>query len=579
MLKLHDASIKAKIIIGFAVVLSCTTGLGLFANQRLDTLNASSALVRDDYLPSMLVLGDIAYRTMQFRQVEAAASQAPDPASVAAEEATLKIVRDRADAAFRTYDPLVDNDGERQLADVLKQDWSTYLAQHDKYIMSLHASDIDGAIAAYRGKMHDLFTRFQNTLHTDIDLKIQSGRDASSQGAQLAKTAHIWILVALGSTFLLCVAIGCFLIHGISAPLTAMEGVMRRLAARDLTANIPGTGRGDEIGAMAESVRVFKNNMIEAEEHTAGQEMERRAKEARAHSLDALIHGFENNVGRMTGMLATASTEMKTTAQTMSSTAVQANQQASTVASAARSASINVQTVAAAAEQLASSIGEITRQVTHSAQISDKAVTDVRRADSIIRIMAERARKIGDVVNLITGIASQTNLLALNATIEAARAGDAGKGFAVVASEVKSLAQQTARATDEIGKQISQVQTATNEAVTAVEGISAVIEEDRHDCDHDRGLCRGTGCRDGGDSAQRAADGHQHPDGDHQHVRGQRGGEPYRGDCRPRPGCRRRPVEAGRGSFDRGQQVRRRRSRRLNGMSRLTVAGTAFRLG
>lgn len=477
MLKLHDASIRVKIVIGFAVVLSCTTGLGLFANERLDVLNTASALVRDEYLPGMLVLGDIAYQTMQFRQVEAAAAQAPDPASVAGEEAILRSVRDRADAAFRTYDPLVDNDAERQLADGLKRDWSTYLGQHDKYIMSLHASDIDGAIAAYRGDMHDVFTRFQNTLRTDITLKTQSGRGASSHAVQLAENAHSWILVALGLTFLLCVAIGCFLIHGISAPLTAMERVMRRLAARDFTADIPGKGRRDEIGAMAESVQIFKNSMVVAEDHTAGQEVARRAKELRAHSLDALIRDFESNVGRMTGMLATASTEMKTTVQTMSSTAAQANQQASTVASAAKSTSINVQTVAAAAEELTSSIGEITRQVTHSAQISEKAVNDVRRADSVVRIMAERAQKIGDVVNLITGIASQTNLLALNATIEAARAGDAGKGFAVVASEVKSLAQQTARATDEIGKQISQVQAATNEAVAAIEGISSLIEE------------------------------------------------------------------------------------------------------
>ena len=477
VLKLHKVNIKTKIVIGFTAVLFCTTGLGLFANQRLTVLNTASALVRDDYLPGMLVLGDIAYQTMRFRQVEAAAAQAPDPVAIAEEEATLKAVRDQADAAFRTYAPLVDNDDERRMATGLKQAWDTYLAQNDKYIMSLQASDVDGAVATYRGEMHSLFGRFQDTLHNDIALKVRNGSLASSHGAKLAKSAHTWILLVLGLTSLLCIAVGLSLIRGISAPLTAMDGIMRRLAARDLTVTIPDIARGDEIGAMAKSVQVFKDSMIRAEEHAVGQEVERKVKEARAYSLEALICGFESKVGQMAGMLTTASTEMKTTAQAMSSTAAKANQQASTVASAARSTSVGVQTVAAAAEQLTSSIGEITRQVTHSAQISDRAVTDVRRADSVVRALAAKAQTIGDVVNLITGIASQTNLLALNATIEAARAGDAGKGFAVVASEVKSLAQQTAKATDEIGKQISQVQAATTEAVEAIRGISLVIEE------------------------------------------------------------------------------------------------------
>ena len=190
-----------------------------------------------------------------------------------------------------------------------------------------------------------------------------------------------------------------------------------------------------------------------------------------------LANAFEADIGAMTGALATSSTEMQATARSMSTTAGQTSERAGKVAAAAEEAGAGMQTVAAAAEELSSSITEISRQVAQSASVTAHAVSDAQRTDAIVRALADGARKIGNVVGLITNIAGQTNLLALNATIEAARAGDAGKGFAVVASEVKSLAQQTAKATDEIGSQIGQIQAATEEAVNAISGIAATIEK------------------------------------------------------------------------------------------------------
>ena len=201
------------------------------------------------------------------------------------------------------------------------------------------------------------------------------------------------------------------------------------------------------------------------------------AAAAQQAALNQTADAFEVKVGSLVSTLSSGVTGLQATAQSMSATATKTNQQATTVAAAAEEAGAGVQTVAAAAEELTASIHEISRQVAQSAKITSEAVDDARQTDVIVRTLADTAQKIGDVVQLISGIAAQTNLLALNATIEAARAGDAGKGFAVVASEVKSLATQTAIATKAIGSQITQIQDATGEAVNAIKAISAKIEE------------------------------------------------------------------------------------------------------
>jgi methyl-accepting chemotaxis protein len=198
---------------------------------------------------------------------------------------------------------------------------------------------------------------------------------------------------------------------------------------------------------------------------------------AQANRLAVLARDFQGRLGLLTSVLSDSSLALQGTATSINATAEKTSSQATTVAAAAEQASTSVQTVAVSAEELTASIREISQQVTHSSQITSRAVEEARRTDSIVRALAEGADKIGQVVDLITNIAGQTNLLALNATIEAARAGEAGRGFAVVASEVKSLAQQTAKATEEIGAQIGQVQTATTGAVEAIRGITATIEQ------------------------------------------------------------------------------------------------------
>jgi len=302
---------------------------------------------------------------------------------------------------------------------------------------------------------------------------------AYTDDLEAAFNASLPKVALVGGAILLLTSLAAWLIsRDISVSLGRLKGAMTRLATGDLTADIPGADRRDEVGDMATTVQVFRNHMKEADQLRAAQEQQKRdAAAVQKAALSSLADGFESKIGRLVGTLSASATALQGTARTLTATAGQSNQQAAGVAAAAEQASTGLHSVASASEELTASIHEISRQVAQSSKITGKAVDDAKRTDTIVRALAEGAEKIGAVVGLITNIASQTNLLALNATIEAARAGDAGKGFAVVASEVKSLANQTGKATEEIGAQITQIQAATREAVDAISGISATIGE------------------------------------------------------------------------------------------------------
>jgi methyl-accepting chemotaxis protein len=266
--------------------------------------------------------------------------------------------------------------------------------------------------------------------------------------------------------------------RSISRPLDQLGARMRGLADGALDEDIPGIERGDEVGAMAATVQIFKDNALRIRglEKVEAETQQRAAADRRA-AMENIASDFERSVKGIVSSVATAAAGMQTTAQSMTATASDASARAATVGAASDSASDNVGTVAAAAEELSSSVAEISRQVTQSSKIASQAVGDAERTNATVKVLSTGAEKIGEVVKLIHSIAAQTNLLALNATIEAARAGESGRGFAVVASEVKALANQTAKATEEIATQVSAMQSSTSEAVLSIGGITETIAQ------------------------------------------------------------------------------------------------------
>ena len=273
-------------------------------------------------------------------------------------------------------------------------------------------------------------------------------------------------------------AVGFFIARSFANPIVEMTGAMQTLADGNLEAEIPAQERSDEIGEMAATVQVFKDNAIEVKRLEAEQkENEVRAAQEKKALMEKMASDFESSVGGIVETVAAAATEMQASAESMSATAEDTKGKTMAVASASEEAASNVQTVATAAEELSSSITEISRQVTQSSEIANRAVTGARATDEGIRGLVDTTNRIGEVVSMITEIADQTNLLALNATIEAARAGEAGKGFAVVASEVKDLAAQTSKATEQIASQITEIQDSTGNAVGAIEEITKTIDE------------------------------------------------------------------------------------------------------
>ncbi len=311
---------------------------------------------------------------------------------------------------------------------------------------------------------------------TGVRWIVAAGVDTEEAYASIAEMRNSSLVIAL-VTLALVLGVSILFTRSITARIASTTGAMRALADGDLSIAVPDAGRKDELGAMADALQIFKDNAGERQRLEEQQQADQAERERRAALIAEQIQAFDGSVGEIITAFGEAATGLEGSAKSMIGSADEANRQSSTVAAAAEEASVNVQTVAAATEELSSSIREIGRQVQNSATIAGRAASASQQADEHVGTLGEAAAEISKVVDLIQDIAEKTNLLALNATIEAARSGEAGKGFAVVANEVKSLASQTAQATDDIARQIGAIQGATETTVSAMRDIQSVVNE------------------------------------------------------------------------------------------------------
>jgi methyl-accepting chemotaxis protein len=473
-------SIRAKLIGAFAVLVLTLAGLGLFSVSGLRAVNGQTEEIADKWLPSVKSIGDLTTQAVEFREAVLRRLMNTDDAMTAQLDAEMDKVLGEIKSSRTAYEKLISSEEEQDLYDEFSRQWEFYLELIPPVIQFSRANEPDKAREYYLKNGLPLVRTFAQPLDQLVQLNSEGAdRAKASASASFGSTMTSVLAVVIGAT-ILAVAMGLLIIRAISKGIASLTSPMGKLAAGDLSVAIPMRGDKTELGTMADAVQVFKDALITKKEADEAAALEADAKMRRAQRLDQITRSFETNVSALTQALSSAAAEMETTARNMTNIASETTNRSVTVASAAEQTSSNVQTVAAATEELSISIREIAQQVVQSSKIAERAVEDARRTNTSVQALANTAERIGNVVQLINTIAGQTNLLALNATIEAARAGEAGRGFAVVATEVKELASQTARATDEIGTQIGEVQTATREAVAAIQAIAQTIQEMSH---------------------------------------------------------------------------------------------------
>jgi methyl-accepting chemotaxis protein len=477
---LANFSIRAKITAVVAFLLVAITGMGLLAVWNMRAINASTVDIATNWMPSVRVLGELRSGVITYRNVirEHMLSETIEEKD-AAEKILAGVIE--ANAKIRKdYEALISAPEERALYNEWVQQWELYKKGTEE-VMALSRK----TPGKFPHEAHELNTKTVNKIGLDADAVLKKDIEFNNIGADKAakdaasnySSAFMMLAAILGVALVVGISVGIYTVRDISRGIASIVTPMQALGNGDLSAQVPHQGEKTEIGSMADSLQVFKEALIAKKAADEAAARDADAKIERGRRVDGITREFESMIGEIVNTVSSASTQLEASAGTLTATAERAQELTTMVAAASEEASTNVQSVASATEEMASSVNEISRQVQDSARMAGEAVGEARKTNDRVSELSKAAARIGDVVELINNIAGQTNLLALNATIEAARAGEAGRGFAVVASEVKALAEQTAKATGEIGQQINGIQSATQDSVNAIKEISGTIEK------------------------------------------------------------------------------------------------------
>ncbi|SHG04379.1 methyl-accepting chemotaxis protein [Bradyrhizobium erythrophlei] len=468
-------SIRAKITAVVALMLVAMSAMGALNIRQMYVINSSTVDIVSNWLPSVQTLGEVRAATITYRAIVRSHLLATNEAGKQAQEELLAKWTDILNKVRKAYEPMITTAEERALYDEFSASWAEYI-DGAKQVLVLSRKNEDNEARALHAKASLAGVKADETLQKDVLLNSKGADAAGTRAAESFDAAIKMVLASLVLAMIVGIGAAILLVRDVSAGIKSIVAPMQALGAGDLAAQVPHQGEKTEIGIMANALQVFKDALIAKKTSDEAVALDADAKIQRGQRVDSITREFESLIGEVVGSLSSASTELEASAGTLTSTAARAQELTTMVAAASEEASTNVQSVASATEEMASSVDEIGRQVQESARMAGEAVDQARKTNDRVSELSKAAARIGDVVELINTIAGQTNLLALNATIEAARAGEAGRGFAVVASEVKALAEQTAKATGEIGQQISGIQAATQESVGAIKEISGTIE-------------------------------------------------------------------------------------------------------
>jgi len=468
-------SIRSKLIGVLSLFIAGMVGLGLFDLHSVRTIHGLMGEVQQNWMPGVRWATALKTEAGEVRAAVFEHILAANESGMDAAEKKFAAALESVAAAGREVEQRLSSADEKRLFEEFAGNWQRYQAALKEILGYSRQYAKDAAGLYYNDKADPFIDNALAAADGVVALKT-AGADAANL---LADGAVRGAIQSVGTIVVLTLFLAAFaafgLIRSIGSGIASVVAPMRALAAGDLAVEIPHRGRSSEVGLIADAVQVFKEALAQKRRLDEGVAEEGEAKARRARRLKEITQGFETSVGALSEALSASSDEMETTARSLAETAEETNRQALDVSAFADQTSLNVQTVAGATDELAASIREITRQITESSRTASAAVVNVKHTDEIIQSLAVAAQRIGNVVALISGVASQTNLLALNATIEAARAGDAGKGFAVVAAEVKALANQTTAATNEIAAQVDHIQAATAGAVAAIREVDQII--------------------------------------------------------------------------------------------------------